>query len=79
MVHYPVRRGELMNFVAHYDADAWTEDSWTQECDLSELTETFAGWNEFLHRLFATGGTHYKWALYDRAPLETWGKGGDRK
>ncbi|MDA0240976.1 MAG: FAD-dependent monooxygenase, partial [Proteobacteria bacterium] len=32
VVHYPVRRGELMNFVAHFDSDAWTGESWIDEC-----------------------------------------------
>ena len=27
VVHYPVRRGELLNIVAHVDSDAWTEES----------------------------------------------------
>jgi salicylate hydroxylase len=75
VVHYPVRRGALMNFVAHFDSDAWTEDSWTQECDLVELTDTFAGWNDYLHRLFRTSDKYYKWALYDRDPIEAWGRG----
>jgi len=43
VVHYPVRRGELVNFVAHFDNDGWTEDSWTYECDRAELMQTYAG------------------------------------
>src|SRR5262249_20768403 len=31
VVHYPVRRGELINIVAHFDSDAWVEESWTRE------------------------------------------------
>jgi len=27
VVHYPVRRGELVNFVAHIDSDGWTDES----------------------------------------------------
>ena len=52
VVHYPVRRGELINIVAHFDSDAWTEESWTHECDLSELMTTYAGWNSDLLRLY---------------------------
>jgi len=40
-----VRRGELLNIVAHCDSDAWTEESWTHECDVSEVIETYARWN----------------------------------
>lgn len=75
VVHYPVRRGELINFVAHYDSDAWTEESWTRECDRSELEETYARWNEGLRELFRSSERYYKWALYDRDPLERWSDG----
>jgi salicylate hydroxylase len=61
VVHYRVRRGELLNIVAHVDSDAWTEESWTRECDVAEVMTTYARW--------------YKWALYDRDPPERWSKG----
>jgi len=75
VVHYLVRRGELVNFVAHYDSDAWTEESWTRECDRSELMTTYAGWNEALLRLYQSADKYYKWALYDREPPEHWSRG----
>ena len=75
VVHYLVRRGELVNFVAHYDTDSWTEESWTRECDRAELMQTYACWNDALLRLFESSPRYYKWALYDRDPLPAWGKG----
>ena len=75
VVHYPVRRGELINFVAHFDSDGWTEESWTYECDRAELMETYARWNPALLRLIESSERYYKWALYDRDPLERWGEG----
>ena len=54
VVHYPVRRGELINIVAHFDSDSWTEESWTRGCDVSELTTTYAGWHPDLLRLSLT-------------------------
>lgn len=75
VVHYPVRRGELINFVAHIDSDAWTEESWTHECEQSELMETYARWNDSLLRLFESSERYYKWALFDRDPLDAWGRG----
>ena len=75
VVHYPVRRGELVNFVAHFDSDGWTEESWTHECDRSELMETYAGWNRNLLSLIEASEKYYKWALYDRDPLENWTSG----
>ena len=75
VVHYRVRRGELVNFVAHYDSDAWTNESWTTECTKDELISTFARWNSALLRLFELSERYYKWALYDRDPLPQWSKG----
>jgi salicylate hydroxylase len=75
VVHYPVRRGELINIVAHFDSDAWTEESWTQECDVSEVMMTYAGWHSDLLRLYPCSERWYKWALYDRDPPEQWSKG----
>lgn len=75
IVHYPVRRGELINFVAHLNSDAWTDESWTYECDRSEMMEAYARWDKDLLRLIESSERYYKWALYDRDPLESWGKG----
>ena len=75
VVHYPVRRGELLNIVAHFDSDAWTEESWTRVCDVSEVMTTYAGWNSQLTRLYPCSERWYKWALYDRDPLEIWNVG----
>jgi len=75
VVHYPVRRGELINIGAHFDSDAWTEESWTRECDVSELTTTYAGWHPDLLRLYPCSARWYKWALYDRDPADQWSKG----
>lgn len=73
IVHYPVRSGgSLVNFVAHYDSDGWTEESWTHECDRSELMETYARWNPDLLGLIESSDKYYKWALYDRDPLDRW-------
>jgi len=75
VVHYPVRRGELVNIVAHFDSDAWTGESWTHECDVAEVTTAYAAWNPALTRLYPLSQRWYKWALYDRDPLERWTKG----
>ena len=75
VVSYPVRRGELLNFVAHYDSDAWTGESWTQQAERAELIKSYAGWNEAVLRMFESGDNYFKWALYDRAPMDAWGKG----
>ena len=75
VVHYLVRRGELLNIVAHIDSDAWTEKSWTRECDVAEVMTTYARWNSALTRVFPASARWYKWALYDRDPPARWSTG----
>lgn len=75
IVHYPVKRGELLNVVAHYDSDAWTEESWTRKCEQSEVAATYNRWEASLQQLIKSNPNWYKWALYDRELLERWNVG----
>jgi salicylate hydroxylase len=75
VVHYRVHRGKLVNIVAHLDSDAWTEESWTRECDVTEVMAAYAGWHPALTELYPCSARWYKWALYDRDPLQRWSKG----
>ena len=75
VVYYRVRGGDQMNFVAHCDSEAWTEESWTRECSREEVMQAFANWSPELLELFGYAERYYKWALYDRDPLPEWGRG----
>ncbi len=75
VVHYYVRRGALLNWVAHTETDAWTEESWSREGDMAEVQRTYARWSRRLLQLFEATERCYKWALYDREPLERWSVG----
>jgi salicylate hydroxylase len=75
VVVYKVRRGQLVNVVAHYDDETWREESWIRECPKEEVIERYQGWHESLARLFSSTETHYKWGLHDRDPLKQWTKG----
>jgi salicylate hydroxylase len=74
VVHYYVRRGELVNWIAHFETD-WREESWSVETDWREAADAFAGWHPTLGELFARTERCYKWALYDRDPLPRWTSG----
>jgi salicylate hydroxylase len=75
IVLYPVRRGELINIVCHYDDEGYRHESWVTECERSEVLERYSGWNESLLRIFSAGELWYKWALYDRDPIPQWTRG----
>ena len=76
LVHYPVRRGSLVNIVAII-RDDWREPGWSAQGDRAEILARFpAGmWPPLTRTLLAAPQQWRKWALYDCAPLNSWGKG----
>jgi len=74
-VHYPVRRGELINFVCLIDRDGWTKESWTEPGDPADLRSFYAGWHEQVRALVATVSEIFVWGLFDREPLPRWSFG----
>ena len=75
IVLYPVRRDELINIVCHYDDENYRHESWVSRCERAEVLERYAGWHESLLRVFSAGEVWYKWALYDRDPIQEWTRG----
>ena len=75
VLHYPVRRGEIMNFIGIVERDDWQVESWTVEGSTGELANDFRGWHQDVHTLIDGLGTPYKWALMVRAPMERWTDG----
>lgn len=76
-VHYYVRAGNFVNFVAVVEKDGWDVESWTERGEKSELVDDFAGWHPTVVALIEASDpeTCYKWALFDRDPLERWSQG----
>jgi salicylate hydroxylase len=76
-VAYPVRRGELTNYVALVEEEGWTEESWTTKADNNVLAAAFDGWHETVRALVGhtLRGECYKWALLGRDPLPYWSTG----
>ncbi|WP_295528166.1 FAD-dependent monooxygenase [uncultured Pseudacidovorax sp.] len=75
VVHYFVRDAQLLNIVAVYETDRWTDESWTQPATVSELSACFTNWNRSLTDLLARATQCNRWALFDRDPLTGWGRG----
>lgn len=72
---FPVRAGELINFVGFVPADAEMKESWTAKGDPDALRAEFAGWDPRIEGLLRQVHSTFKWALYDREPLPTWTNG----
>ena len=75
VLQYPIRRGELMNFVGTVERDDWQIESWTVEGKTSELAKDFRGWHPDVHAVIRNIETPFKWALMARGPMERWTKG----
>jgi salicylate hydroxylase len=72
---FPVRAGEIINYVGFVPADQEMKESWSAPGDPDILRAEFAGWDPRIELLLSQVKTTFRWALYDREPLPTWTKG----
>src|ERR1051326_963508 len=75
VVHYPVRGGQLLNFVGLLERDDWRVESWTVQGSKDEFANDFRNWHSAIHDTIRAGETPYKWALFARPPMPAWTKG----
>lgn len=69
VVTYPLRRGEILNFVGARERDDWRVESWTEAGTIDECLGDFTGWHEDIQTMIRAIETPYKWALLGREPL----------
>jgi salicylate hydroxylase len=72
---FPVRAGELINYVGFVPADQEMKESWSAPGDPDVLRREFAGWDPRIESLLSQVESTFRWALYDREPLPTWTQG----
>jgi salicylate hydroxylase len=72
---FPVRHGEMVNYVGFVPADRAMKESWSAPGDPDTLRSEFEGWDARIGSVLAQVDTCFRWALYDREPLPTWSKG----
>jgi salicylate hydroxylase len=74
-VHYYVSSGRYLNFVAVTEQSNWTRESWTDRADLAEVHAYYKNWHPQIHAILDGVQATFKWALFDRDPLNAWSKG----
>lgn len=75
-VCFYVASGRLVNWVGNTQSDdEWREESWSARGDRDEALALHAGWHPEVRALIAGTEQVFKWALFDRPPLETWTRG----
>ena len=75
LIAYPVRAGELINYVGFVPADEQMLESWSAPGDPATLAAAFGDWAAEPRRLLSRVETTLKWGLYDREPLPRWTHG----
>ena len=78
-VAYPVRAGQLLNYVGFVSSGTAVRESWSMPGDPAALAAHFAGWDPVIGQVIAAisgpGGSGFQWGMYDRAPLPRWSSG----
>ena len=69
VVTYPLRRGEILNFVGALERDDWRVESWTEAGTIEECLRDFEGWHPDIQTMIHAIETPFKWALLGREPL----------
>ena len=76
---FPVRAGELLNYVGFVSSEAAVRESWSAPGDPAALAAHFAGWDPVIGQVIAAtsgpGGSGFQWGMYDRVPLPRWSSG----
>ncbi len=75
VVQYPLRGGELVNFVGIVEGQGWQQESWTQQGTMADCLRDFEGWHEDVQAMIRSVDTHFKWAFMAREPLQQWSNG----
>ena len=75
VVTYPLRRGEILNFVGALERNDWQVESWTEAGTIEECSRDFADWHADIQTMIHAIDTPFKWALLGREPLPRFSTG----
>ena len=78
LVHYPLRRGSLINVVA-ITQDGWrgneADDFWSAPGKTEDVLARFSNWSPDAQALIAAAHSWKRWPLFDTAMLPQWSDG----
>lgn len=75
VIHYPIRRGELINFTSVIERQDWTIESWSTPGTNQEYHNDYPGWHADVHAYIEAIPQPFKWALISRPPMQEWVRG----
>tara|TARA_Y100000815_G_scaffold165826_1_gene150499 strand:+ start:206 stop:1432 length:1227 start_codon:yes stop_codon:yes gene_type:complete len=72
VIHYPIRRGELMNFTSVVERRDWKIESWSTPGTNQEYHDDYPGWHPEVQAYIEKIPQPFKWALIARPPMQNW-------
>lgn len=75
VVTYPLRRGEILNFVGVVERDDWQIESWNEPGTREECLHDLRNWHEDVKTIIRNIDQPFKWALLGREPLQSFAQG----
>ena len=74
LLHYPLRRGRIMNLIGCGQTASWQEEGWAIPATNEEFEEHYSDFAPELLALIRSipPGGLFKWGLRDREPLKAW-------
>ncbi|MFJ6087135.1 FAD-dependent monooxygenase [Streptomyces sp. NPDC092369] len=74
VVHYWVRRRELLNVVGVFGTKE-AQESWTAQAEPGEQLREFEGWDPRILTVLERAGRVFRYGIYTRTPLTRWNLG----
>jgi salicylate hydroxylase len=75
-VCFYVSGGRQVNWVGNIETDDdWREGSWSARGERTDALSAFEGWHPQIPALIGAAQEIFKWALFERSPLERWTRG----
>ena len=71
-VHYPVKKGNLLNFIGTVRKDEWHDESWHQFGSKEELKSDFGSANNIIEEIIGNVDKPNKWGLFDIKFIKNW-------
>jgi salicylate hydroxylase len=75
VIHYPVRKGSLMNFTSVVENRDWVIESWSEPGTVQDYLADYPGWHADVHEYIRNIEAPFRWALLARKPMQQWSKG----
>jgi salicylate hydroxylase len=74
-VHYFVRGGTLVNFVAIVEQNSWTRESWIEPASVRDVLAAFEGWHPPVRKIIEAVEEVFIWGLFEHPPMPHWSAG----